>query len=444
MNGYDLETRSCIAHRPDYLHASQRLSHDPCRGLVQWLRHAHIGAMCGRSMSLTGFGVAKLRAAVRAMPKQYDGAGIQVATRCRITSLARRCQKTNCNSPRYSAHQSLYGQDVIARPGLLSVTESICAPASTKGRLLTCQNSPHSILREWLVPPVLMPIFLVLLARRCDGYSMVTATSAPLHRQDRPSPIRQSQSSLTHDLDARRGRPRMDQARDMPPGDERTRGGAQGNGPYEMLRSCSNFSAASAADRICDEGAGMRPAKRATRSSRQSTACTRRMDSAGCELRPLAATLSRSLSGRRDHLDGEMLVPDDHLSQADRRPPASHPYGGTRSSRHSRRRSHCRGRDDAAHARGRHGGRRRIHAVSEAPDAAEAVAILEIPIRRRADLHRYPDAGPNGRPRDLRTPCMRAGRRSGSSWYRGNWTSRTSIFPPAAGFSASRSMPGKR
>jgi len=41
----------------------------------------------GWSMSLTSFGAAKLRAAVRAMPKQYDGAGFQMATQCRITSL---------------------------------------------------------------------------------------------------------------------------------------------------------------------------------------------------------------------------------------------------------------------------------------------------------------------------------------------------------------------
>jgi hypothetical protein len=51
----------------------------------------HIEAMCGWSMSLTRFGVAKLRAAVKAMLKQYDGAGIQVATQWRITSLVRVC-----------------------------------------------------------------------------------------------------------------------------------------------------------------------------------------------------------------------------------------------------------------------------------------------------------------------------------------------------------------
>ena len=70
-------------------HASHRLSHDLCRGLVQQPRHAHIDAMCGRSMTLTRFGLAKLHAAVRAMLKQYDGAGMQMATQCRITSLAR-------------------------------------------------------------------------------------------------------------------------------------------------------------------------------------------------------------------------------------------------------------------------------------------------------------------------------------------------------------------
>jgi hypothetical protein len=54
-------------------------------------------------MSLTGFSVAKLRAAVRAMLKQYDAAAIQMATQCSITSLPGSPQKTNCDSPRYSA-----------------------------------------------------------------------------------------------------------------------------------------------------------------------------------------------------------------------------------------------------------------------------------------------------------------------------------------------------
>jgi hypothetical protein len=66
---------------------ASRLSLDLCRGLVRWPRDAHIEAICGWPIALTRFGVAKLRAAVRAMLKQYDGAEIQMATRCRITSL---------------------------------------------------------------------------------------------------------------------------------------------------------------------------------------------------------------------------------------------------------------------------------------------------------------------------------------------------------------------
>jgi hypothetical protein len=59
--------------------------------------------MCGWSMSLTGFGVVKLRAAVRAMLKQYDGAGIQMATQCRITMPAKAARENKIAiSPRYS------------------------------------------------------------------------------------------------------------------------------------------------------------------------------------------------------------------------------------------------------------------------------------------------------------------------------------------------------
>ena len=89
MNGCDLETDQALP--PIGLIGRRNASHRPqrpCRGLVQRPRDAHIEAMCGWSMSLTRFGVAKLRAAVRAMLKQYDGAGIQMATQCSITSLA--------------------------------------------------------------------------------------------------------------------------------------------------------------------------------------------------------------------------------------------------------------------------------------------------------------------------------------------------------------------
>jgi hypothetical protein len=47
-----------------------------------------IEATCDWSTSLTRFGVARCRAAVRAMLKQYEGAQIQLATQRRITSLA--------------------------------------------------------------------------------------------------------------------------------------------------------------------------------------------------------------------------------------------------------------------------------------------------------------------------------------------------------------------
>ena len=55
--------------------------------------------------------------------------------------------------------------------------------------------------------------------RRCDGYSMVIERSAA-SLQDGQSRIKQSQSSLAHDLDAR-AVIALDEAREMPPGDER-------------------------------------------------------------------------------------------------------------------------------------------------------------------------------------------------------------------------------
>ena len=139
MNDYDLETQSWIG--TDQVLGGEpracRLSHEPhrsildCHGLSRPV--THIEAMYGWSMSLTGFGAAKLRAAVRAMLKRYDGAEIQVATRCRITSLPGTPQKTNCVSPRYWA-DSRYIQDITARPGLLSVTESVALPPQPKRR----------------------------------------------------------------------------------------------------------------------------------------------------------------------------------------------------------------------------------------------------------------------------------------------------------------------
>ena len=56
--------------------------------------------------------------------------------------------------------------------------------------------------------------------RRCDGHSMVIARSAA-SLQNGLSPIKQSQSSLAHDL-ADRAATALEEAGEMPPGDERT------------------------------------------------------------------------------------------------------------------------------------------------------------------------------------------------------------------------------
>jgi hypothetical protein len=55
--------------------------------------------------------------------------------------------------------------------------------------------------------------------RRCDGYSMVIERSAVSPQVVLPA-NKQSQSSLAHDLDARAAMA-LDEAREMPPGDER-------------------------------------------------------------------------------------------------------------------------------------------------------------------------------------------------------------------------------
>jgi len=61
---------------------------------------------------------------------------------------------------RYSAkgHHIL---DVTARRRLISVTESIALPPRPKA--VNMSNINKFSIREWLVPPILLPIFLVLL-----------------------------------------------------------------------------------------------------------------------------------------------------------------------------------------------------------------------------------------------------------------------------------------
>jgi hypothetical protein len=70
--------------------------------------------------------------------------------------------------------------------------------------------------------------------RRRDGYSMVIERSA-VSLQDGLSPIKQSRSSLAHDLDAR-AVIALDEAREMPSGDERTEAVKQSNRPSKCRR----------------------------------------------------------------------------------------------------------------------------------------------------------------------------------------------------------------
>jgi hypothetical protein len=50
---------------------------------------------------------------------------------------------------------------ITARPRLLSVTESMCSRLNPAGGPMP--NTPKFDFRGWLVPPVLLPIFLGLL-----------------------------------------------------------------------------------------------------------------------------------------------------------------------------------------------------------------------------------------------------------------------------------------
>src|SRR5215207_10711049 len=88
MNGCDLETRSWVATDQIVSRRTTRLTDFLTTCVEAWLNGLgrSIEATCNWSMSLTRFGVAKRRAAVRTMLKQYDGAEIQLATQRRITS----------------------------------------------------------------------------------------------------------------------------------------------------------------------------------------------------------------------------------------------------------------------------------------------------------------------------------------------------------------------
>ena len=78
----------------------------------------------------------------------YAEIGLQ---RCPILA-----EQINRTEPRYSA-KGYHITDVTAHPRPLSVTESFVLPPRPK-----VVNMSHGI-REWLVPPILLPILLVLL-----------------------------------------------------------------------------------------------------------------------------------------------------------------------------------------------------------------------------------------------------------------------------------------
>jgi hypothetical protein len=75
------------------------------------------------------------------------------------------CQVLRQNELRFLSlfgRRSLYDQYHRAPPGHLSMTESLALPPKPKGGHMP--NFSVFNFREWLVPPVSIPIFLVLLA----------------------------------------------------------------------------------------------------------------------------------------------------------------------------------------------------------------------------------------------------------------------------------------
>jgi hypothetical protein len=74
-----------------------------------------------------------------------------------VRSLAEQISRAE---PRYSA-KSHHISDITARPRLLPVTESIVLPPRPKA---VNMSNIDKFICEWLVPPILLPIFLVLLA----------------------------------------------------------------------------------------------------------------------------------------------------------------------------------------------------------------------------------------------------------------------------------------
>ena len=130
MNGCDLETRSCIATDRIICRRTTGLTGFRTTGVDAWFNgpgDAHIASMGGWSTSLTRFGVAKLRAAATAMQKHTMALGFRWLLNAALQAMQAAPEDNLCDSPRYSA-DSRYIQDITARHGLLSVTESVALP----------------------------------------------------------------------------------------------------------------------------------------------------------------------------------------------------------------------------------------------------------------------------------------------------------------------------
>ena len=115
-------------HRSGYQptnHASHRFRTTCAEAWFNGIADANIEATCG--WSLTRFGVAKLRAAATAMQKHTMALGFRWLLNAALQALQAAPENNLCDSPRYSA-DSRYIQDITARHGLLSVTESVALP----------------------------------------------------------------------------------------------------------------------------------------------------------------------------------------------------------------------------------------------------------------------------------------------------------------------------
>jgi len=94
------------------------------------------------------------------MLRQYDGVGFRYLLHAALQ--AGRGGPSKINTILLAIRQTATIVRISPRaPRLLSVTESFVLPPQPEGGQMP--KSPTFNIREWLVPPVLLPVFLVLL-----------------------------------------------------------------------------------------------------------------------------------------------------------------------------------------------------------------------------------------------------------------------------------------